>query len=112
MEAKSQNQQIVFKGITINAPVERVFDYLAEPSNLPEWTNAFKEADPQKARMVTPQGELLIGLKTVSNKAAGTIDWHMTMPDQTTTVAYSRLVKADDNISSIYHMLSTCDIMH
>lgn len=41
--------------------------------------------------MVTPNGQLRVGLKVVESREAGTIDWHMTMPDGTAAAAFSRV---------------------
>jgi hypothetical protein len=70
----------------------KAFDYIANPRNLPDWTAAFKKADEHSALLVTPNGELKIGLTTISNES-GTIDWHMKMPDGAIGKAYSRLIE-------------------
>ena len=69
------------QSIAIAAPWRRVFDYVAEPTNLPRWTDAFKQADHNSARMETPEGVVNIDLKTDARGDAGTIDWFMTFPD-------------------------------
>ncbi|MBI1224545.1 MAG: SRPBCC family protein [Bacteroidetes bacterium] len=70
---------------------QKAFDFLANPSNLPKWTAAFTEADEHSAVLVTPNGQLPIGLNTLADASTGTIDWHMTMPDGSIGKAYSRL---------------------
>lgn len=50
--------------------------------------------------MVTPNGELKIGLETVVLKTLGTIDWIMTMPDGSVGKAFSRVSENGEN--SIY----------
>lgn len=76
--------------IEIEAPFEKVFSFIAEPRNLPQWTAAFREANNQSALLVTPNGELRIGLKTYTDPS-GVIDWHMQMPDGSIGKAYSRV---------------------
>ena len=76
--------------IEIEAPFEKVFSFIANPANLPKWTAAFREADAQKALLVTPNGELQIGLQTFSD-INGIIDWHMHLPDGAVGKAYSRV---------------------
>ncbi len=86
------------QSVNIQATTDKVFDYIANPTNLPKWTGAFKKADEKSALLVTPNGELKIGLETKANKELGTIDWHMTMPDGSVGIAYSRVVtNADKN---------------
>ncbi|WP_341713262.1 hypothetical protein [Erythrobacter sp.] len=78
------------QSIEIDRPVKAVFDYVANPTNLPNWTNAFKSADHEKAELVTPAGAVPIALKTVAQPDAGTVDWFMTFPDGGAGTAYSR----------------------
>ncbi|WP_346914180.1 hypothetical protein [uncultured Roseibium sp.] len=44
------------QSVAIAKPSRIVFDFIAEPSNLPKWTNAFKRADAETAELVTPGG--------------------------------------------------------
>ena len=55
---------------SINLPTstEKAFDYIANPANLEKWTGAFKQANDTSALLVTPNGELKIGLETKTNK--------------------------------------------
>ncbi len=92
------------QSVNIQASPEKVFDYIANPKNLPKWTGAFKEADEKSALLVTPNGVLKIGLATKTNKELGTIDWHMTMPDGSVGVAYSRVVVNSDG-NAIYSFI-------
>ena len=78
------------QSIEIDRPVKEVFDYVANPANLPSWTNAFKSADNEKAELVTPAGAVPMALKTEANLQAGTVDWFMTFPDGGTGSAFSR----------------------
>ena len=75
------------QSIAIDAPFDKVFSYIADPKNLPKWT----KADEKSALMVTPNGQLQVGLKTEASREQGTIDWHMTMPDDTVASAFSRV---------------------
>lgn len=84
------------QSVNLGAPVAKVFEFIANPANLPQWTVAFKEADAHSARLVTPEGELQIALETRVNQELGTIDWFMTMPDGSMGMAYSRVVEGPD----------------
>jgi hypothetical protein len=86
--------------IEIEAPFENVFLFIANPVNLPLWTSAFREADENSALLVTPMGELRIGLQTISHPS-GIIDWHMQMPDGSISKAYSRVISLP-NGKSLY----------
>lgn len=97
--SKIKNHDV--QSVNIQTSTTKVFEYIANPLNLPKWTGAFKVADGKSAILVTPNGELKIGLETKTNKELGTIDWHMTMPDGNVGVAYSRVVAGPDR-NAIY----------
>ena len=97
--SKIKNHDV--QSVNIQTSTSKVFEYIANPANLSKWTGAFKEADEKSALLVTPMGELKIGLETKTNKELGTIDWYMTMPDGSIGVAYSRVVVGSDN-NAIY----------
>ena len=83
--------------IGIEAPRWRVFEFVAEPGNLPKWTSAFKSANPRSARLQTPQGTLAIELRTDARRDAGTVDWTMTFPDGSVGTAYARVTPDGEN---------------
>jgi uncharacterized protein YndB with AHSA1/START domain len=85
------------QSICIEAPRNRVFEFVAEPSNLPKWANAFKTADARCARLQTPHGPATIALRTVTRQDAGTIDWTMTFPDGSVRTAYARVTPDGEN---------------
>ena len=79
------------QSIGIEAPRSRVFEFVAQPSNLPRWTSAFKSADARSARLETPQGAVTIELRTDARRDAGTVDWTMIFPDGSVGTAYARV---------------------
>ena len=81
--------------IEINVAFDRIFDYIADPQKLPEWTNAFKSVADGKAVMATPNGAIEIKLVVQAARNQGTIDWIMTFPDGSVATAYSRVVSCD-----------------
>lgn len=89
------------QSIGIDRPAQEVFEYVANPANLPNWTNAFKSADDEKAELVTPAGAVPIALKTDAQPQAGTVDWFLTFPDGGIGSAYSR-VTANGEDKAIY----------
>jgi Polyketide cyclase / dehydrase and lipid transport len=81
--------------IEINAPFDRVFDYVADAQRLPEWTNAFKSISSGRAVMETAPGLVEIELAVHAARSQGTVDWIMTFPDGSVARAYSRAIVAD-----------------
>lgn len=89
------------QSIGIDKPADVVFAFVAEPSNLPKWTSAFKSANSSSAELVTPNGAVPITLQTIAHDGHGTIDWKMTFPDGAVGMAYSR-VTPDGADQSVY----------
>ncbi|MEE4015543.1 hypothetical protein V1T76_26010 [Roseibium sp. FZY0029] len=89
------------QSISIAKPRSEVFAYIANPENLPKWTNAFKSADAESAELVTPNGAVPIRLETRASAEHGTVDWIMTFPDGSKGAAYSRVTE-DVSDTSIY----------
>lgn len=83
------------QGIEIRTAYERAFSYIADPTQLPKWANAFATVANGRAMLRTPQGELEIGLLVQSSAEHGTVDWLMTFPDGSVATAFSRVMKLD-----------------
>ena len=101
METHTIERNFSVQTVLIDSPVSKVFSFIANPSNLPMWTNAFKMADRDSALLVTPAGEMKIGLETKAAEEFGTIDWYMKMPDGSIGRAYSRVTENTEG-KSIY----------
>lgn len=84
------------ESIRIKAGFDKVFVYLGNPKNLPQWTHAFKSVRDGRAVMATQAGTVEVGLRVNSSRAEGTIDWRMKFPDGNEASAYSRLVRQSD----------------
>jgi len=104
METQIMERNFSVQSVSIDLPAEEVFNFIADPSNLPKWTTAFKSADDKSALFVTPAGEMKIGLETKASKECGTIDWYMKMPDSSLGKAFSRVVENSDG-KSIYSFI-------
>lgn len=89
------------QGIEIKAPVSKVFDYIADPKHLPEWTNAFKKVHDGHAVLQTSNGSVDVKLEINTSKIHGTIDWILTFPDRSVVTPYSRVLDSGKG-SSIY----------
>jgi uncharacterized protein YndB with AHSA1/START domain len=85
------------QSIGIAAPRSRVFEFVAEPGNLPKWASAFRSADAHSARLETPQGAVAIALRTDARREAGTVDWTMTFPDGSVGTAFARVTPDGEN---------------
>lgn len=88
-----------YRDTVLKAPFDKAFDYIAEPSNLPSWTEAFESASSRSATLRTPDGVVDIGLDIQASRQRGTIDWIMTFPDGSGATAYSRLTELNDGQS-------------
>ncbi len=85
------------KNIALAVPFDTAFNYLADSTKLPEWTNAFAEVDEDGAAIMrTPEGEITVQLEDRVDRESGVIDTKMTFPDGSTGTAYSRLIALDD----------------
>jgi hypothetical protein len=104
MEMQIKETNFSVQSVSIDLSAEKVFNFIADPLNLPKWTNAFKDANDKSALFVTPAGEMKIGLETKASKESGTIDWYMKMPDGSVGKAYSRVVENSDG-KSIYSFI-------
>ena len=68
-------KHFITPSIMIYADAKFVYLFVADPKNLPLWTNAFKKAVESRALKNTPARTISrIGLKTIGNEHAGTID--------------------------------------
>jgi hypothetical protein len=82
--------------VEIGSPFARAFEYIADPSMLPEWTHAFASVKGRRAVMRTPAGAADVDLEVTSSRDGGVIDWKMTFPDGQIAKAWSRLVPHGD----------------
>lgn len=83
------------QGVELPVSASTAFAYIADPRNLPAWTNAFARVEGNHATMRTPQGEVEVGLEVAASSAHGTVDWHMAFPDGSRATAFSRVVSLD-----------------
>ena len=81
------------QGIEINAPRGRVFDFLCEPANLPEWAHAFVSAGNGRARLETAAGAVDVALEVAADGDTGVVDWRLEFPDGNVSVAQSRVTE-------------------
>ncbi len=90
------------QSIRINAHPDTVFQFIAEPTNVPKWALGFSEVDGKTAYMETPAGKMKVGMTMQTNPELGTVDTTMTMPDNSIGMAYSRVLPNDGGKTSIF----------
>jgi hypothetical protein len=78
--------------IELEVAAAAAFALLADPTQLPRWTDAFVSADDERATLRTPMGVVRIGLEVQAFRDPGVVDWKMTFPDGVTSWAHSRVV--------------------
>ncbi|MGH2362202.1 MAG: SRPBCC family protein [bacterium] len=83
------------QGIDLAVPRSKAFAFIADPAQLPKWTNAFAAVTAGRAVMRTPSGEVMIDLEVQASAEKGTVDWRMRFPDHSVATAFSRLVELD-----------------
>ena len=89
------------QAIEIEAPLDRVFEFVRSPANLTLWARAFSSVSEGRARLETPAGSVDVRLDVLAHADCGTVDWRMEFPDGSVGVAQSR-VTATPRSSSIY----------
>ncbi len=95
------------KNIALAVRFDTAFDYLADMTKLPEWTNAFAEvAKEGTALMRTPEGEISVQLEGNVDRKNGVVDTKMTFPDGSVGTAHSRLITLNED-SCAYSFLLT-----
>lgn len=80
------------QGIEIRAARRRVFEFVRDPRNLPQWAQAFKSVEGADARLETPQGAVEVRLDVLADEKCGTVDWRMDFPDGSVGLAQSRVI--------------------
>src|SRR5882672_4102787 len=62
------------ESIEIAIPTRELCSFLAEPQNLPKWTNAFMRVSDKSATMKTEGGSVRVGLEVVAAAESGSVD--------------------------------------
>lgn len=60
------------QGIDLAVPQSKAFAFIADPVELPKWTNAFASVTAGRAVMRTPSGEVMIDLEVQASAEQGT----------------------------------------
>jgi hypothetical protein len=94
--------------VSLDAPLDHVFDFLAEPGNLPTWAVGFaRSIRPSGDQWVVATGNGEIGLRLMADRRLGTIDFHMTVAPGVMVIAYSRVVAAGHGTEYVFTQLQS-----
>ena len=81
------------QGVEIAASSRKVFEFVKEPTNLPQWANAFASAGGGRARLETAAGTVEVALAVTTDAATGVVDWRLQFPDGAIGLAQSRVTE-------------------
>ncbi|HEX6049919.1 MAG TPA: SRPBCC family protein [Gemmatimonadaceae bacterium] len=94
---------------TLAAPPHDVFEFVADPENLPRWAVGFcrsirrDETSADHWVVTTGTGDIIV--RYVTDRAAGVIDFHLSLAPGFESVAYSRVVPNADGAEYIFTQL-------
>ncbi len=94
------------QAVTLDAPAATVFEFLADPENLPRWAIGFAHSIRREGegwRVVTAQGE--VGVRIAADARLGTVDFHITPTPDVEVVAYSRVLPAPGGAVYVFTQL-------
>jgi hypothetical protein len=89
------------QGVEIMAPPHKVFEFVKQSANLPQWAHAFTSAADGRARLETPAGAVDVGLHVSADAGTGVVDWRLAFPDGAVGIAQSRVTETTRG-TSIY----------
>ena len=91
------------QSVTIAAPADRTFEFLADPANLPRWAIGFARRvrrDGDGWIVETGQGEMPIRFET--DPRLGVIDFHITVAPGTEVAARSRVLPLGEGAEYLF----------
>ena len=95
--------------VTLAASPQDVFDFVANPENLPRWAVGFchsiRREDESDDRWVVTTGNGEISVRYVTDRALGVVDFHLSPAPGVESVAYSRVVPNADGAEYIFTQL-------
>jgi hypothetical protein len=100
------------RSVTIDAPPEQVFEFIADPLNLPIWAVGFcrairrdETAAAERWIVTTAQGDLPI--RFVTHRELGTVDFHFTIASGVEAAAFSRVLANQEGAEYVFTQFQT-----
>ncbi len=96
------------RGVTIESSPAEVFDFLADPENLPKWAVGFCRSirrEGERWLVLTSQGE--VPIRIVADREWGVIDFHFAPAPGVEAAAYSRIVPNGDGAEYVFTQFQT-----
>lgn len=90
--------------ISIQAPADAVFSFVADPANLPRWAIGFAkevQADGDIWLVTTGDGGE-VSLRPITDRGLGVVDFQMVMPGGIDAVARSRVVPRGEGSEFVF----------
>ena len=81
------------QAVSVDGPAAQVFDFVADPENLPKWAVGFCHAirrDGDRWLVRTAQGEL--GIRYVTDRELGVVDFYLSPAPGVEAAAFSRVL--------------------
>jgi hypothetical protein len=91
------------QAVSIDAPAEQVFDFVADPENLPTWAVGFCRAICRAGDgwlVTTAQGE--VGIRYVTDRALGVIDFYLSPAPGVEAAAFSRVLPSGGGAEYVF----------
>jgi hypothetical protein len=91
------------QAVSIDGPAEEVFDFVADPENLPKWAVGFchairRDGDRWLAR--TAQGE--VGIRYVTDRRLGVVDFYLSPAPGVEAAAFSRVLPSGSGAEYVF----------
>jgi hypothetical protein len=95
------------RSVSIKAPADLVFEFVADPENLPRWAVGFcrsiRPGTNGEWVVSTSQGD--ISVRYVADPALGVVDFHMFPAPGVEAIAFSRVLPSGDGAEYVFTQL-------
>jgi hypothetical protein len=96
------------KAVNIDARPDDVFDFLADPANLPQWAVGFCRSirrDGERWIVSTATGQ--VGIRYVTDRVLGVIDFYISPGPGIESAAFSRVLPSGDGAEYVFTQFQT-----